>query len=54
MPDEPDKTAENRKKWRRRALVAGAVLALVCKMLPEDYQGPCATIAQVCSGGLIP
>jgi hypothetical protein len=49
-----DSSVETRKKWRRRALIAGALLALGCKLLPADYQGPCATIAQVCSGGLLP
>lgn len=31
----------------------GVILAVVCKSLPEDYQGPCQIIAQICSGGLL-
>lgn len=39
------------KKWRRRALIAGILLGLVCKMLPHDYQVPCAAIAKFCTLG---
>jgi len=54
VAEDPDKIAENRKKWRRRALVAGVLLGFACHLLPHDYQAPCKTIAKVCSGGLIP
>ncbi len=38
-------------KWRRYAIIAGVVLALVCKSLPPDYQGICEALATVCTGG---
>lgn len=40
------------KKWRKRAVIAGIVLALACKSLPPDYQAPCAAIANLCTGGI--
>lgn len=39
------------KRWRRYAFVAGVVLGLVCKMLPADYQAPCAALAKICTTG---
>lgn len=55
VTDEQKKQDQERrtalKKWRRRALVAGALLALVCRHLPIDYQAPCEAIAQLCTGG---
>lgn len=39
------------RKWRRRAVIIGVVLGLVCKMLPPDYQAPCAAIAKLCTFG---
>ncbi len=35
-----------------KAAVIGAVLALVCRALPTEYQGPCETVIKICSGGL--
>lgn len=44
-----EKTAALR-RWRRRAVALGAVLALVCRYLPADYQAPCEAIARICTG----
>ena len=38
-------------RWRRRAVLAGIVLAIVCKFLPVDYRGPCQAVASLCTGG---
>jgi hypothetical protein len=55
MSTEPDKTKEpDKPNWRRRALIAGVLLALVCKSLPVAYQAPCNVIANICTGGLLP
>lgn len=43
----------NLKKWKRRVVIVGVLLALICKSLPVDYQGPCSAIAQLCTGGLL-
>lgn len=42
-----------RRKMKRAitAAVIGAVLALACKALPAEYQGPCETVLHVCTGG---
>lgn len=42
------------KKWRRRAVLAGMLLALLCRALPVDYQTPCELLAQLCTGGVLP
>ena len=42
------------KKWRRRVLLGGIALALVCKSLPPDYQAPCETLARICTFGAAP
>ncbi len=51
-------TVETKEMARKRKLkaavktaVLGALLALVCRALPSDYQGPCETIIKICSGG---
>lgn len=43
-----------KRQMKRAARVAliGAVLALVCRMLPPEYHGPCETIVHICTGGL--
>lgn len=50
LPDLDD--AEARRKWRRRMVILGALLGLLCRCLPPDYAGPCETLANLCSGGL--
>lgn len=39
------------KKAAKAALI-GAVLALLCRALPPEYQGPCETVLKLCTGGL--
>lgn len=39
------------KKWRRYAMLVGALLAIICKSLPHDYQAVCKAIASLCTGG---
>lgn len=47
MADEqPPKT-----NWRKRAVIAGIVIALVCKALPHDYQAVCQAVSTLCTGG---
>ncbi len=51
-------TVETKEMARRRKMkhaaataIFGAILALVCRALPPEYQGPCETIIKICSGG---
>lgn len=39
-------------KWRKRAVLAGVIVALICKALPHDYQAVCQAVSTLCSGGL--
>ncbi len=39
-------------KWRNRAMIAGALLALICRVVPPDYRAVCDAIATICRGGL--
>ncbi len=43
--------AERKRRNRKIALIAGMVLALVCKSLPPHYHAVCNAIASLCSGG---
>lgn len=43
---------EKTKKWAKRAAIFGAVLALVCHLLPPDYRAVCDVVATICRGGL--
>lgn len=38
------------KKAGKAALI-GAILALLCRALPPEYQGPCETILKICTAG---
>ena len=49
-PPTPPAPPSTLKTWRRRAMLLGVVLAVVCKFLPEDYRGPCATVVSLCTG----
>ena len=51
MSDTPQKTPMQ--VWRRRVVIVGILLGLVCKSLPPEYQGPCHQIAQICTGGML-
>jgi len=52
MPDEkPQKKQPDFRKWRKRAMILGALLALVCQMLPPDYHAVCKAVAKVCTAG---
>lgn len=44
-------TSAQKRRLKFAVAIAGAVLAVVCKALPPDYQGPCETIVHVCTGG---
>ena len=39
-------------KRAAKAAVLGAILALLCRALPAEYQGPCETVIKICTGGL--
>lgn len=41
-----------KRKMKIASAVIGAVLALVCRALPPEYQGPCETVLKLCTGGL--
>lgn len=47
-----DEQPPKMKKWRKRAVFAGAALALVCGSLPPEYREVCEALAAVCRGGL--
>jgi hypothetical protein len=51
VPTPPPSPAKQRLN-RRYVILAGILLALVCKALPPAYQAPCATIVNLCTGGL--
>jgi hypothetical protein len=38
------------KQTVKTALI-GMLLALGCRALPPEYQGPCETVIKVCTGG---
>ena len=40
------------RKRAAAAAVLGAILGLVCNMLPPDYQVACKTVVHICTGGL--
>lgn len=41
-----------KRKARQAALAAvlGAILALVCHALPDEYQSPCRVVVHICTG----
>lgn len=41
------KTPENRKKLLRLAALSGAVLAILCHLVPHEYQAACQAVAKV-------
>jgi hypothetical protein len=45
------KFLDDTKKLRRYAVLAGALLALICNRLPSDYQVVCSAIAKICTLG---
>jgi hypothetical protein len=40
------------KKYRRIALIAGAVIAVVCHFVPPEYKAVCKALSAVCTGGI--
>lgn len=32
-------------------MVAGVLLGLLCGLLPHDWQAPCRTVVNICTGG---
>jgi hypothetical protein len=49
--DEKKKKSATPAAWRKRAAAVGAMLALVCHLLPEEYREVCRALAAVCTGG---
>lgn len=41
---------EDAKKFARRGAQLGAVLAVICNLLPHEYRAVCSAIADVCRG----
>lgn len=58
MPKQDEKAAAERvaraKKFRKYAIIAGVLLAMICRSLPHEYQAPCQVLARLCTGGLLP
>lgn len=52
MSDDDTVKKERAARWRRRMYIAGAVLALLCKLLPDDYRAVCDALASACTLGL--
>jgi hypothetical protein len=48
------KAMERKRRMKQMAKVAvlGAVLALLCRALPVEYQGPCEIVIKICTGSL--
>lgn len=48
------KTMARKRKAKHAAVAAvvGAILALLCRALPPEYQGPCETVLKICTGHL--
>jgi hypothetical protein len=48
------KATLRRQKIKRvvKTAAVGVLLALVCRALPTEYQGPCETVLKICTGGL--
>ena len=48
------KEAIRRRKIKRavKTAVVGAALALICRVLPVEYQTPCEAVIKLCSGSL--
>lgn len=43
--------AETKKRRLKiAAALLGVVLAIVCRLLPAAYRGPCETIINICTG----
>ena len=40
------------KKTARRGVIVGAILAIVCHIVPPDYRALCDAVATICSGGM--
>lgn len=47
------KALERKRKVKKVVYTAivGAILALVCRALPVEYQTPCETVIRICTGG---
>ncbi len=50
-------TVETKEMIRKRKLkravrsaAIGVALALICRALPAEYQGPCETVIKICTG----
>lgn len=41
---------DDAKRLAKRAAVFGAVLAMLCHLLPTEYRAPCAALASICKG----
>lgn len=40
------------KKYRKAALIVGAVIAIACHFVPPQYKAACEALAAVCTGGI--
>lgn len=45
------KLSEQIKRWWKHAALVGAVLALVCPLLPDAYRAPCDVLKTICTLG---
>lgn len=47
-----DMVRKRKLKKAVKTVIAGALLALVCRALPPEYQAPCEIVIKICTGGL--
>ena len=50
-PKQPRNLAEDARKLARYAAWIGAILALVCHLVPPHYRAACEALAAICRGG---
>jgi hypothetical protein len=52
MTETKEMIRKRKLKRAAKAAVLGAVLALICRALPPEYQVACETVISLCTGGL--
>lgn len=51
QPKQPPNLVEDFRKLARWSATVGAILAVVCHLLPPQYRVVCTTLANFCTGG---
>ena len=47
-----DELKKLRKKATKWGALIGALIALACHFVPQDYRAVCNTVATICTGGI--